>query len=703
MWIIDPAGVLFGHGSSVNVAGLIATTSNISDQNFLNGNFVFDQPTSDAKAALVNDGSIAVGAGGAAVLAGAHVVNNGLIEATLGKVVLAAGSAFTLDFSGDGLISFAVSAPVNVTPLNANGSAAQSLIANSGTLSAPGGEVLLTAQSTRSVLTNVINTTGMIEAVAAHQENGEIVLDAGTGNVTLGPSSVLDASGDQGGGTISVTGGNITVAQGALLNANAVTSGNGGSVTLEASDTLAFNGAITATGGATAGNGGLVDTSGANLSIASGSVDALAPEGSAGTWLLDPTNVIIATGGTGNSGQAGSFGSSPGQTDTIDPSAIDGAKANVVLQATGNVTFANAVTMTNPGIGIEADAGGSILVDAGASITTSGGSIKFQANSGPFETGKGGIVLDAALSTAGSNATGGSVSLYVWGGSNSIDIAQNITTAAGAISVNGPTLIGTSAVLDSTNGGLAAGGAAITFANAVSAGASSPSLTIDAGASQIQFDGRPGRALGTLDLTAANIVLEGGVSSSGGQTYSGAVTLDGNVTLSDSGSGIVFAGTVTGPSDNLTVSRGATTFDGAVTVASLSAGASTLAADIDTTAGQTYGGAVTLAANVTLSAGTSIVFKGAVTGPDNSLTVASGATTFGAGGSIGSLSVQAATLNGTITTTAGQFYNGAVTLGSNVTLTDAGGVLFSGIGYETGIDTGGLSISPTASPARANR
>ena len=345
VWIIDPAGVLFGHGASVNVAGLIATTSNISDQNFLNGNFVFDQPTSDAKAALVNDGSIAVGAGGAAVLAGAHVVNNGLIEATLGKVVLAAGSAFTLDFSGDGLISFAVSAPVNVTPLNANGSAAQSLIANSGTLSAPGGEVLLTAQSTRSVLTNVINTTGMIEAVAAHQENGEIVLDAGTGNVTLGPSSVLDASGDQGGGTISVTGGNITVAQGALLNANAVTSGNGGSVTLEASDTLAFNGAITATGGATAGNGGLVDTSGANLSIASGSVDALAPEGSAGTWLLDPTNVIIATGGTGNSGQAGSFGSSPGQTDTIDPSAIDGAKANVVLQATGNVTFANAVTM----------------------------------------------------------------------------------------------------------------------------------------------------------------------------------------------------------------------------------------------------------------------------------------------------------------------------------------------------------------------
>ena len=161
------------------------------------------------------------------------------------------------------------------------------------------------------------------------------------------------------------------------------------------------------------------------------------------------------------------------------------------------------------------------------------------------------------------------------------------------------------------------------------------------------------------------------------------------MTLSDSGSGIVFAGTVTGPSDNLTVSRGATTFDGAVTVASLSAGASTLAADIDTTAGQTYGGAVTLAANVTLSAGTSIVFKGAVTGPDNSLTVASGATTFGAGGSIGSLSVQAATLNGTITTTAGQFYNGAVTLGSNVTLTDAGGVLFSGIGYETGIDTGG--------------
>ena len=49
VWIIDPAGVMFGHGASVNVAGLIATTSDIGDQNFLNGGpYSFGQPTSQS-------------------------------------------------------------------------------------------------------------------------------------------------------------------------------------------------------------------------------------------------------------------------------------------------------------------------------------------------------------------------------------------------------------------------------------------------------------------------------------------------------------------------------------------------------------------------------------------------------------------------------------------------------------------------------
>ncbi|MBV8803137.1 MAG: filamentous hemagglutinin N-terminal domain-containing protein, partial [Gammaproteobacteria bacterium] len=43
--LVNQAGIFFGPGSYVNVGGIIASTSNISDQNFLAGKLIFDQPS----------------------------------------------------------------------------------------------------------------------------------------------------------------------------------------------------------------------------------------------------------------------------------------------------------------------------------------------------------------------------------------------------------------------------------------------------------------------------------------------------------------------------------------------------------------------------------------------------------------------------------------------------------------------------------
>ncbi|HTZ80825.1 MAG TPA: filamentous hemagglutinin N-terminal domain-containing protein, partial [Stellaceae bacterium] len=221
VWLVNPSGIFFGAGAQVNVGGLLATTADIQDSDFMAGNYKFGIP-GNPNASVINQGHIQVASGGAAILAGARVSNEGLIEADLGTVVLGGGKTFAVDFSGDKLLSFQVTAPVDQTPTNPDGTPVSALVSNSGTLSANGGTVLLTARAAKNVIDNVINTSGIIEAKTASMVNGEIVLDGGdTGAVTV--SGSLDASGKNAGetgGTIKVLGDQVALTSTASLDAS---------------------------------------------------------------------------------------------------------------------------------------------------------------------------------------------------------------------------------------------------------------------------------------------------------------------------------------------------------------------------------------------------------------------------------------------------------------------------------------------------
>lgn len=370
VWLLNANGVLFGKGSQINVGSLLATTSDISDDDFKNGNYTF-KPSANGNASVVNKGTITVSQGGSVVLSAPQVSNEGVIQANLGTVVLGGAKAFTVDMTGDNLLTYQITEPVSDAPKSANGGVANALVSNSGTIMAAGGHVMMTARAARNVEDNVINNTGMVEATTVSSHNGVIDLDAGPDG-TVNNSGTLNASGTgpgQTGGAINVTGSTVNIADGAkidasgtagggtvqiggglhgqgtlahaqtvnvgnaTINADATNKGNGGTVAVWSDGNTNFAGNISARGGAQGGNGGQVETSGHTLGVtASAKVDTSAPLGLTGNWLLDPETIDIQTGGGNN--LSGS---------NIDPSAITTALQtnDVTLEAiTANGTAA---------------------------------------------------------------------------------------------------------------------------------------------------------------------------------------------------------------------------------------------------------------------------------------------------------------------------------------------------------------------------
>ncbi len=169
--IVNPNGVLFGPDSNVDVAGLIATSADIANSDFMDGGQLNFSTAGSATAKVENKGNITAKEGGIVALVAPNVRNAGVISASKGSVMLAAGQTATLDFYGDGLINFTTSTVGGDS--SGNNAIVQS---DSGKIQANGGEVYITANAAAEVVDQVINLNGVVEANAISEGPGGLVI-----------------------------------------------------------------------------------------------------------------------------------------------------------------------------------------------------------------------------------------------------------------------------------------------------------------------------------------------------------------------------------------------------------------------------------------------------------------------------------------------------------------------------------------------
>ena len=274
VFLINPSGIIFGKNSKINTNSFLATTLNITDKDFLNNHYQFNQLKNIPKSYIFQEGTIKVSPEGFIVLASPFIENNGVIIAKSGSIKIGGVDNFYINFDSNGLIMFEHNPTASTKK-----------------------DILLTNKDAKNIIENVINNAAIQKDIKIVKENGVVKIVNGSGIALLTKGELnTDAKEGKNAGNIQVTSQRLTSLQGSKLSSNAKVNGNGGVIKIYSDkDTFSSsNSSYEAKAGDKKGNGGFIEISAKKaLTLGKNSIDTSAKNGKNGLFFNDPDDLVV--------------------------------------------------------------------------------------------------------------------------------------------------------------------------------------------------------------------------------------------------------------------------------------------------------------------------------------------------------------------------------------------------------------------------
>ncbi len=470
LYLMNPAGIIFGPGARLDVPGSFTATTGdrigfpggwlnatgANDYTNLTGS-PFLISFLDQGGLILNQGDLAVNPGESISLIGGQVINTGSLTAPGGTVVITAvegsqrvrlsqpGHLLSLELEPE---QIPVNSPLKIQDLpellTGKGIDPGFTVTPTGELQLSGSDLQIPIQGGTAIMTGAISTSDPNLAGNIGIFGSQIALvDANiAANGGTEGGTILIGGEQQGKGPVpNAT--HLFVDQQSKIAADGVGNGDGGRVILFASDTARIFGNLSARGGDFGGDGGFVETSGLHNLEIEGSPDVAAPQGQAGTWLIDPNNIGIGPSVSINMTGANPF------TSTNDGAFLSITDLTIALN-----TGASVRVVTGNG-GTNSQSGNITLSTPLTHFGTSPGFLSLEAHNSIFINNS----ISSGLSSLNLSLIGDSDN----NGEGRVVINQAINTNGGAIVIAGKTLGSESGVLLQGNGSLNSGGGDISI------------------------------------------------------------------------------------------------------------------------------------------------------------------------------------------------------------------------------------------------